>query len=468
MSPSSRRKRIPAHSPWQVRRIDHVAVTHFESPQLQVATKAFRPRQESSRATSSARHDTQPSSGTAANVSSADLHRDDLTGFQISHYQLGRRIGSGGMGQVFEAKHSTLGKRFAIKFMTDDARLCNEGVHRFQQEITSLGVLRHPNIVSAVDAGNSGGLHYLVTELVDGTNLYQLVKDKESLSESKAIDMILQAARGLNHAHQLGFIHRDIKPSNLILDSYGTVRLLDFGLVLHQRRSDELTSPGQLLGTVDFLAPEQAADGRIADHRSDLYSLGCTLLYLLTGKTPFFGEQFNSIATKIHGHLFATPPAMQLLPVQTTDQTRQCLERLIAKRPDQRFQSCDELISALTDGASITRQSMQTDLQRTTRKPLSALAKISLFMCISSALLVMGFANGSKVQSPSNNKRTAPAVTATSGIQPAPASAESTLPGTNTTSHPPNSVVLPTPIPTLPRPTPAPSTEPTAEPNADK
>ncbi len=454
--------------PWQARRIEDAAVTQFESPPLQVATKAFRPRQEPSRATNNANNDMHPSVGTASIVTSADLHRDDLTGLQISHYELGRRIGSGGMGQVFEAKHSTLGKRFAMKFMTDDARSCAEGVHRFQQEITSLGALRHPNIVSAVDAGSSGGIQYLVTELVDGTDLYQLVRDNGPLPEPRAIDIILQAARGLHHAHQLGFIHRDIKPSNLILDSHGTVRLLDFGLVRHQQRSGELTSPGQLLGTVDFLAPEQAADGRIADHRSDLYSLGCTLLYLLTGKTPFFGEQFSNIATKIHGHLFATPPALELLPSQTTERTRRCLERLIAKQPDQRFQNCDELISALSGAESIAGQGFQADLKRSKRKPSLALAAISIAVCCTSAFFVMTFASHRNDQSPSDTKQSISAVTASSANKPAPAQAEPTQSDTNTASPPSNEVAPPTPVPNVSDPTPAPSTEPTTEPDADK
>lgn len=321
------------------------------SPQ---ATRAFRPRAQSADhaagqgpaiiATDERRH---TASDDLKLVTAADLNHDDLTGFCISNYKLGQRVGGGGMGQVFFAHHATLGKPFAIKFMTDEVRNCTEGGQRFQQEVASLGQLRHPNIVSAVDAGTAGTLQYLVTELIEGTDLSQLVHRDGALRETQARDIIIQAARGLSHAHQLGFVHRDIKPSNLILDKHGVVRLLDFGLVRNQSGTDDLTSPGQLLGTVDFLSPEQAADGRIADHRSDLYGLGCTLLFLLTGHTPFYGDQYSSMASRIHGHLFAEPTALKLLSPNITANLRQCLSRLLAKNPHDRFQSADEFIAAL-------------------------------------------------------------------------------------------------------------------------
>lgn len=326
------------------------------SPQ---ATRAFRPRAQSADhaeghrpailATDDRR---QTASDDLKLVTSADLNRNNLTGFRLSNYELGQRIGGGGMGQVFFARHTTLGKPFAIKFMTDEVRNCTEGGQRFQQEVASLGQLRHPNIVSAVDAGTSGTLQYLVTELIDGTDLADLVRQTGTLSEAQAREIIVHAARGLSHAHQLGFVHRDIKPSNIILDKHGVVRLLDFGLVRNQAGTDDLTSPGQLLGTVDFLSPEQAADGRIADHRSDLYGLGCTLLFLLTAQTPFYGDQYSSMASRIHGHLFAEPPALNLLSPNTTPNLRQCLSRLLAKKPDDRFQSADEFIAALNGSAT--------------------------------------------------------------------------------------------------------------------
>jgi serine/threonine protein kinase len=280
-------------------------------------------------------------------LTTADLNRTDLTGLRLGHYVLGPRIGSGGMGQVFVGKHETLGKQFAMKFMAEPARTSSEGTHRFQQEIESLGRLSHPNIVSAVDAGCVSGVHYLVTELVTGKDLSQVVANDGPLSESQVCDILLQVAAGLAHAHSHGFVHRDIKPSNLIVDEHGVVRILDFGLVRSQQQSADMTCPGLLMGTIDFLSPEQAADGRMADHRSDLYSLGCTLLFLLTGNVPYGGDQFCSMPTKIHGHLFLEPPALSNGELRVSSRMQLLLARLLQKRPEDRFQSTNEVVEFL-------------------------------------------------------------------------------------------------------------------------
>jgi serine/threonine protein kinase len=282
-----------------------------------------------------------------ASLTAADLSRADLTGLRLGHYVLGSRIGSGGMGQVFVGKHETLGKQFAMKFMAEPARGCSEGTHRFQLEIESLGRLSHPNIVSAVDAGCVNGVHYLVTELVTGKDLSQVVANDGPMREDKVCDILLQVAAGLDHAHSHGFVHRDIKPSNLIVDEHGVVRILDFGLVRSQQQSADVTCPGLLMGTIDFLSPEQAADGRMADHRSDLYSLGCTLLFLLTGKVPYSGDQFCSMPAKIHGHLFLEAPALSNGELRVSSRMQLILARLLQKRPEDRFQSANEVVEFL-------------------------------------------------------------------------------------------------------------------------
>jgi serine/threonine protein kinase len=292
----------------------------------------------------------------SATLTTADLWRDDLTGLHLHHYQLGRRIGQGGMGQVFLAVHSTLGKTFAIKFMAADVLQNDEAAHRFLEEVASVGQLRHPHLLNAVDAGCTGGIHYLVTEYIDGADLGRLIAERGPLPAGVSCEIIRQAAEGLAHAHSLGFIHRDIKPSNLILDRHGVVRLLDFGLVRRQHADSGNTSLGQLLGTVDFLAPEQAVDGRLADCRSDLYGLGCTLLFLLTGKPPYSGAQYDSVAAKLQGHLFAEPPALADDSVEIPPAVRHCLRRLMAKQSEQRFQSAAELLQCLNGTVSTPSQ----------------------------------------------------------------------------------------------------------------
>ena len=299
----------------------------------------------------------------ATGLTTADLNRSDLTGLRLGHYALGARIGSGGMGQVFVCRHETLGKPFAMKFMAEPVRASSEGTHRFQLEVESLGRLNHPNIVSAVDAGCVNGVHYLVTELVTGQDLSQVVAVDGPLKEERVCGILLQVAAGLAHAHSQGFVHRDIKPSNLIVDEHGVVRILDFGLVRNQHESREVTCPGLLMGTIDFLSPEQAADGRMADHRSDLYSLGCTLLYLLTGKVPFSGAQFCSMPAKIHGHLFAEPAALSNGELQVSFRMQTVLARLLQKRPDDRFQSANEVANFLKVETSSSEQTNLAQLR---------------------------------------------------------------------------------------------------------
>lgn len=287
----------------------------------------------------------------------ADLDRGDLTGFRLGHYVLGQKIGAGGMGQVFVGRHETLGKLFAMKFMAEPIRASTEGTHRFQLEVESLGRLSHPNIVNAVDAGCTNGVHFLVTELVKGKDLLQVVATDGPLSEERAFEILMHVAAGLAYAHSHAFIHRDIKPSNLIVDEHGIVRILDFGLVRSQQHSTDVTCPGLLMGTIDFLSPEQAADGRMADHRSDLYSLGCTLLYLLTGKVPYCGDQFSSMPSKIHGHLFLEPPALSNGELRVSSRMQVVLARLLQKRPEDRFQSAQEVVDFLRADTALAEQS---------------------------------------------------------------------------------------------------------------
>lgn len=263
------------------------------------------------------------------------------------------------MGQVFHATHETLGRSFAIKFLTAGLTSSQEASQRFQDEIQSLGQMQHANIVSAVDAGVKNGIHYLVTDYVAGQTLSEVVANDGPLSETRVIEIARQIAAGLAHAHRLGFVHRDIKPSNLILDEAGTVRILDFGIARHTSGSSSLTADGQLLGTAEFLAPEQAADAQSVDGRSDLYSLGGTLLFLLTGETPFPKSTHSTFASQIHAHLFETPQAIAQPRSDWSPQLLSLLTRLMARNPNDRFSSAQDVVSFL-DGktsASPTRKS---------------------------------------------------------------------------------------------------------------
>src|SRR6516165_8352429 len=225
----------------------------------------------------------------------------------LGSYVLLERLGEGGMGHVFKARNWKLGQIVALKVLRKDRLADPQMVNRFQREIRLAGQLDHPNIVRALDAGEEGGAYFFVMEYVEGVDLAKRLKQQGPLPVDAACDYVRQAALGLQHAHERGLIHRDIKPANLLLTG-GTgpqpaiIKLLDLGLARLQRKGEAdltavLTPVGAVtMGTPDYLAPEQAIDFHHVDIRADIYGLGCTLFYLLTGQPPFPG---GSLAQKL-------------------------------------------------------------------------------------------------------------------------------------------------------------------------
>ncbi len=273
---------------------------------------------------------------------------DDLAGECLWNYQLLARIGAGGMGVVYQARHRLLGRTVAVKFLTLELLDNPEGLERFRHEALAIGALDHPNIVRAMDAGALEGIHFLVTEFVAGQDLSKLARPGQGVAPAEACEIIRQAALGLDHAHARGLVHRDIKPSNLLVNGEGVVKLLDFGLARLSTADTTLTTTGQLIGTLDYLAPEQAADSRSVDIRGDIYSLGCTLYFLLTGRPPFAGVNYESPASKIRAHLADRPRPVaegsRRVPLAVCD----VLERMMAKNPADRYQTPAQVAAALT------------------------------------------------------------------------------------------------------------------------
>jgi serine/threonine protein kinase/WD40 repeat protein len=290
---------------------------------------------------------------------------------RIGPYILQDKLGEGGMGQVFKAKHEHMGRVVALKVIRKDRLSHPKAVSRFYQEVRAAGQLHHPHIVLAFDAGEANGTHFLSMEYVDGQDLQRLVSKVGPLPPSQACDYIRQAALGLQHAHERGLVHRDIKPQNLLVTTapeeqtadsmekgWGTVKVLDMGLCRWRQGLVEedrgLTKEGSFLGTADFTAPEQARDPRTADSRADLYSLGCTLFFLLTGRPLFRAETLMELLLK-HQTEEVTP--VDSLRSDVPEGVRDILQKLLSKRPEDRFQTAAELAAALepfcgADGSS--------------------------------------------------------------------------------------------------------------------
>lgn len=267
----------------------------------------------------------------------------------IRDYQLRGPLGQGGMGTVFKALHTQLEKMVAIKVLSVE-NLDSVGVARFKREIKAVGKLHHPNIVQAFDAGEHDSHHYLVMELIDGMDLSEVVETGGPLPVADACELIRQAAVALEYVRQQGMVHRDVKPSNLMLNSAGQLKLLDLGLaLLHDpaRQSDQLTALGSTLGTADYVAPEQSGDSHHVDIRADIYSLGCTMFKLLTGRAPFPKPKYKTSLQKMMAHRDEPFPDITTQRSEVRGELKAVLERMVAKEPSQRFTTPADVAAAL-------------------------------------------------------------------------------------------------------------------------
>ena len=269
----------------------------------------------------------------------------------LGNYQLLRPIGRGGMGVVYKAYHPRLQRYYAIKLLRGLHLGDDTAIVRLQREMAAAGRVEHENIVYSSDAGTQDGVDYLVMEFVEGLDLSRLVAACDALSIADACEIIRQAALGLAHIEACGLVHRDMKPSNLMLSTEGVVKILDLGLArLREAPIDEAeaTHSGFLLGTADYIAPEQAENARNVDIRADLYSLGCTLFKLLTGNPPFSGDVSKSVLQKVEAHRMLPPPPVTDRRPDIPEALTQIVARLLAKSPADRFQRPQELVAALT------------------------------------------------------------------------------------------------------------------------
>jgi serine/threonine-protein kinase len=268
-------------------------------------------------------------------------------GFFLGKYKLLGHIGTGGMSSVYLAEHTRMGDKRAIKVLPKSRVKDATYLARFQLEAKAIASLNHPNIVLAHDIDNEDDVHYIVMEYVDGLDLHQLVKRDGPFDCSIAADVIAQAARGLEHAHSKGVVHRDVKPANLLIDEEGRVRILDMGLALVSSGTDEsltVINNENVLGTADYLAPEQAINSHGVDHRADIYSLGCTLYYLIAGKPPF-GD--GTLAQRIARHQKEMPPPLREVRPDCPGELEGICVKMIQKDPQYRYQTAADVAEVL-------------------------------------------------------------------------------------------------------------------------
>ncbi len=297
----------------------------------------------------------------------------DASDIHFGEYIVLEELGRGGMGTVLLAKHRRMDREVAIKILPVTMLESEAAVARFYQEVKVAAQLSHPNIVHAYDAGEHHGFHYLVMEYVRGHDLARVLEQLGSLPAALTLDYVGQAAVGLDYAHRKGIVHRDIKPANLLLDDGGTVKVLDMGLarlsgVSGGEHSLHLTTTGQVMGTVEYMSPEQAEDTRSADHRSDIYSLGCTLFRLLTGQSPFTRD---TVVKTILAHREAPIPSIDVGQEPAANALNPIFQRMVAKRPEDRYQ---DIAALLQDIQQLENQLSRDDVTETVDRNPSSLA----------------------------------------------------------------------------------------------
>lgn len=288
--------------------------------------------------------------GLLTKFQAAQILKGRYKNFMIGRYRVLEPLGAGGMSRVYLCEHATMGHRVAMKLLPVQQGADPSMVERFFREARAVAALNHPNIVRAHDvAEEPGKFHYLVMDFVDGVNLHDLVQRHGPLSPERAAHYISQAAEGLQHIHESGLVHRDLKPGNLLLDRSGMIKILDLGLA---RFNESESGPSitkkyddkAILGTADFLSPEQAIQSSTVDIRADIYSLGATMYFLLAGRPPFPGD---NVTQKLLAHQIKAPEPLGKLRPDLPPELIAVVDKMMAKKPEERYQQPIELVSAL-------------------------------------------------------------------------------------------------------------------------
>lgn len=293
-----------------------------------------------------------------------EVYRGRGKSLVLGNYVLREKIGAGGMGVVFQAEHRRMQRIVAVKLLPEAMLQNSAAIARFEREVKAIAKISHPNLVAAYDADHAHGVHFLVMEYVEGLDLAALVKKQGPLRVGQAVEYLLQAAHGLNAAHASGVVHRDIKPGNLVLDKKGVVKVLDLGLASLKADSDtrdqaDLTSSSMMMGTIGYMAPEQAVNTKRADPRADVYSLGCTLFYLLTGMPIYAGD---SPMAKLIAHREQPIPSLRAVRRDVPEHLDAVFRTMSPKKADDRYRSMSEVITHLQQCVVSQSPSLSTPL----------------------------------------------------------------------------------------------------------
>lgn len=277
----------------------------------------------------------------------ADEIRSGQTKFKLGPYVITDFIGQGGMGRVYKGVHSVMGRESAIKVLPKE-KTTEEAIANFMREIRTQAQLDHPNLVRAYDAGRDGNVHYLVVEFVPGVDLRKLIRSQGRLTQQQAASIILQAARGLDYAHNKGLVHRDIKPGNILVTAEGIAKVSDLGLAGFLQEGANDPRAGKIVGTPDYLAPEQIKSPSEVGHSTDIYSLGCTLYYAVCGKVPFPG---GTARDKAQRHLHETPWHPRRFNPDLSEEFIDVIADMMEKDPKARIPTAADVVSRLEQWA---------------------------------------------------------------------------------------------------------------------
>jgi len=314
----------------------------------------------------------------------AVAHDDSLIGKEFAHCRLERKLGAGGMGAVYLARHEGLNKPMAVKILPPEFASNPDFIERFMREARLAARLEHPNVVQVHDVGTEHGVYYITMQYVEGRSLDVILKERKKFSVSESVSIVKRVAIALAAAHKLGVVHRDIKPANILLSKDGVIKVADFGLAKDSDSNRTISGTGQIVGTPYYMSPEQA-QGLSVDSRSDLYSLGATLYHMLTGKRPFEAPTPISIVLK---HISEEPVPPRRIDPSIPENVCAVLAKMMAKKPEARHATAEELVRELDSLKAAPASAVRP---APPRKPARQAAMIALPIA---GLLIVGIVLG--------------------------------------------------------------------------